>query len=147
VAAAPCRAGDLTATLGPSSAAAGTVGFPIVFVNNGGRPCLLAGFPGVSYAAAPDGPPVGAPAARDGASGAPVLLEPGAHGSALVLATNVHNYPAAQCNPVPVPGIRVYPPNDTESLYLPYSGTACSLPEPETTQLRVHAVVAGDNGW
>lgn len=142
----PCVSANLNAHTGEPSGAAGTVGFPIVFTNTGSAPCVLDGFPGVSYADGPDSGPVGAPAARDGVPTGAVTLAPGASASALVMATDVDNYPTAQCNPVPVPGLRVYPPNDTDSLYVPYSGTACSLPSPETAQLRVRAVVAGDNG-
>ncbi|MGY4103914.1 DUF4232 domain-containing protein [Nocardia sp. R16R-3T] len=136
-----CQTSDLAAGLGPESAAAGTVAFPIVFTNNGSDPCVLEGFPGVSYATGPDSAPVGAPAARDGASSGPVQLSPGAQASALVYAIDVHNIPPEQCQPVSVPGLRIYPPDNTVSLYLERIGTACGLAQ--ATQLRIHAVVAG----
>jgi hypothetical protein len=141
-----CRASDLAAGLGPETAAAGSVAFPIVFTNNGSGPCLLEGFPGVSYATGPDSQPVGAPAAREGASSGPVQLAPGGQASALVFAVNVHNIPPEQCQPVAVPGLRIYPPDNTASLYLERTATACDNGQVTTTQLRVRAVVAGAGG-
>ncbi|MFQ6395627.1 DUF4232 domain-containing protein [Nocardia sp. KC 131] len=138
-----CQTSDLAAGLGPETAAAGTVAFPIVFTNNGSGPCVLEGFPGVSYATGPDSAPVGAPAARDGASSGPVQLSPGGQGSALVYALNVSNIAPEQCQPVSVSGLRIYPPDNTVSLYLERAGTACSLAQATTSQLRIHAVVAG----
>ncbi|WP_433523829.1 DUF4232 domain-containing protein [Nocardia pseudovaccinii] len=44
-----CRTADLAAVLGPETAAAGTVEFPIVFTNNGSGPCALEGLAGVFY--------------------------------------------------------------------------------------------------
>ncbi|MGW4774756.1 DUF4232 domain-containing protein [Nocardia sp. NPDC004278] len=141
-----CPTSDLAAGLGPETAAAGTVAFPIVFTNNGSGPCVLEGFPGVSYATGPDSAPVGAPAVRDGASSGSVQLAPGGQASALVYAINVHNIPPEQCQPVPVPGLRIYPPDNTISFYLERAGTACGLAQATTTQLRIHAVVAGGSG-
>lgn len=141
-----CDTSDLGAVLGRGNAAAGTVGFPIVFTNNGAGACVLEGFPGVSYVAGPGGDPVGAPAARDGGSSGPVRLAPGEKASALVLAVNVHNIPAERCRPVEVPGLRIYPPDNTASFYLERAGTACGNPQVTTSQLRVRAVVPGTEG-
>ncbi len=146
-AAAPqCRTSDLAVGLGPETAAAGTVAFPIVFTNNGSGPCVLEGFPGVSYVTGSDSAPVGAPAAREGSSAGPVQLAPGGQASALVFAVNVHNIPPEQCQPVAVPGLRIYPPDNTASLYLERAATACGNGQVTTTQLRVRAVVAGASG-
>ncbi|WP_433758040.1 DUF4232 domain-containing protein [Nocardia sp. CA-135398] len=141
-----CRTSDLAAGLGPESAAAGTVAFPIVFTNNGSGPCVLEGFPGVSYVTGSDSAPVGAPAAREGSSSGPVQLAPGGQASALVFAVNVGNIPPEQCQPVAVPGLRIYPPDNTASLYLERAATACGNGQVATTQLRVRAVVAGAGG-
>ncbi|MEV4123778.1 DUF4232 domain-containing protein [Nocardia sp. NPDC049707] len=138
-----CRTSDLAAGLGTETVAAGTVAFPIVFTNNGSGPCALEGFPGISYATGPDSAPVGAPAAREGTSSGPVQLAPGDQASALVFAVNVHNIPPEQCQPVAVPGLRIYPPDNTASLYLERAATACGNGQLTATQLRVRAVVAG----
>ncbi|MFI7666222.1 DUF4232 domain-containing protein [Nocardia sp. NPDC049526] len=146
-AAAPqCRTSDLAAGLGPETAAAGTVAFPIVFTNNGSGPCVLEGFPGVSYATGSDSAPIGAAAAHEGTSSGPVQLASGGQASALVFAVNVHNIPPEQCQPVAAPGLRIYPPDNTASLYLERAATACGNGRVTTTQLRVRAVVAGDAG-
>ncbi|WP_433714420.1 DUF4232 domain-containing protein [Nocardia sp. CA-084685] len=141
-----CRTSDLAAGLGPETAAAGTVAFPIVFTNNGSGPCVLEGFPGVSYVTGPDSAPVGAAAAREGTSSGPVRLAPGGQASALVFAVNVGNIPTEQCRPVTVPGLRIYPPDNTASLYLERAATACGAGQVTTAQLRVRAVVAGARG-
>ncbi|MEU6559771.1 DUF4232 domain-containing protein [Nocardia nova] len=141
-----CRTPDLSATAGPANAAAGTVAFPIVFTNNGPGSCVLSGFPGVSYADGADGGPVGAPAVRENTAADPVEIASGAQASALVLAVNVQNIPADQCRPVQVAGLRIYPPDNTESLYVERSGTACGNAQVTTAQLRVRPVVAGADG-
>ena len=141
-----CGTSDLSVVAGPENAAAGTVAFPVVFTNNGPGPCALQGFPGVSYADGPDGAPVGAPAARDGTWSGPVRVPPGGQASALVFAVDVHNIPPEQCGPVAVPGLRIYPPDNTLSLYIARSATACGNGQVTTAQLRVRAVVPGSDG-
>lgn len=141
-----CATADLRASLGQETAAAGTVAFPIVFTNAGSGPCVVEGFPGVSYATGPDSEPVGAPAARDGGSAGPVRLAPGEQASSLVFAADVHNIPPDRCRPVAVPGLRIYPPDNTASVYLDRAATACGNGQMTTAQLRVRAVVAGARG-
>ncbi|MFC9361941.1 DUF4232 domain-containing protein [Rhodococcus sp. NPDC057014] len=121
-----CLIGELQVTLGQPSGAAGSQEIPLVFTNTGTRDCILHGYPGVSYVAAPDGPQVGAAAERDGGTETPVTVAPGARATAAVRATVVQNYPADTCGPTPVAGFRVYPPNDTGSVFLPYPTTGCS---------------------
>lgn len=121
-----CLIGELQVTLGEPSGAAGSQEIPLVFTNTGTRDCTLHGYPGVSYVAAPDGPQVGAAAARDGGAETPVTVAPGARATAAVRATVVQNYPADTCGPAPVAGFRVYPPNDTGSVFVPYPSTGCS---------------------
>ncbi|BAH49690.1 DUF4232 domain-containing protein [Rhodococcus opacus] len=121
-----CLIGELEVTLGEPSGAAGSQEIPLVFTNTGTRDCILHGYPGVSYVAAPDGPQVGAAAARDGGTETPVTVAPGARATAAVRATVVQNYPADTCGPTPVAGFRVYPPNDTGSVFVPYPSTGCS---------------------
>ncbi|MFC9834144.1 DUF4232 domain-containing protein [Rhodococcus sp. NPDC127530] len=121
-----CLIGELQVTLGEASGAAGSQEIPLVFTNTGTRDCVLHGYPGVSYVAGPDGPQVGAAAERDGGTETPVTVAPGARATAAVRATVVQNYPAETCGPTPVAGFRVYPPNDTGSVFVPYATTGCS---------------------
>ncbi|MDG3015231.1 DUF4232 domain-containing protein [Speluncibacter jeojiensis] len=135
-----CRTGELSITLGQANGAAGSVMFPIVFTNTGSRTCELDGFPGVSYVGADGAAQVGAAATRNGPSGGPVQLAPGAKASAQVRAVQVANYPADECKPTPVSGLRVYPPNDFDSVVLPHEGTGCAGTDAQLHQLSVAAV-------
>jgi hypothetical protein len=121
-----CLIGELQVTLGRASGAAGSQEIPLVFTNTGARSCVLHGYPGVSYVASPDGPQVGAAAERDGGTDTPVTVAPGSRATAAVRATVVQNYPAETCEPTPVAGFRVYPPDDTGSVFVPYPTTGCS---------------------
>lgn len=114
-------------TLGGAQGAAGHQYTPIVFTNTGTEPCSIQGYPGVSYTSGPDGAPVGDPAARDNGDTPAVRLEPGAHASAtLGTVTSVDVYPVDQCLPVSVAGLRIYPPNNTESVFIAQARTWCS---------------------
>ncbi|MGM9474332.1 DUF4232 domain-containing protein [Pseudarthrobacter sp. YS3] len=93
--------------------------------NTGMAPCLLRGFPGVSLTANADGEPIGAPAARDETNPVvDVLLAPGQTGTAVLRYTQAGNY--SDCTLVAAAGYRVYPPEDTASLFLPQPVNACS---------------------
>jgi hypothetical protein len=137
----------VNATLGQSSSAAGSVGFPIIFTNTSERTCLVDGFPRVSYVTGPDSEPIGASAVTEGQpQPEPVRLAVAEPASALVVAVNVRNYDEDQCGPVAVSGLRVQLPGDDFPIYLERPGTACSQPEPVTTQLRIGPVVPGTTG-
>lgn len=89
------------------------------------RPCLLRGFPGVSLTSGPTGAPIGASAARvNGEAISGVLLASGQTGSAVLRYTNAGNYP--DCTSTTSSGYRIYPPEDTGSIFLPRPTKACS---------------------
>ncbi|MDQ2708115.1 MAG: DUF4232 domain-containing protein [Actinomycetota bacterium] len=136
-----CRSAALSVTLGPSEGAAGTVYRSLRFTNAGSTPCVMHGFPGVSYVGGDNGSQVGPAAARDGAKGAPVTLAPAAVASAMVGMVNVGNFDAAACHPTPVKGLRVYPPGETAALFVAAPGTGC-VGNPPGPQLRVRTVRA-----
>lgn len=136
-----CVVSELRVTLGQSQGAAGSTELPLVFTNVGGRTCALDGFPGVSYVqGGADGAQVGAAATRSGESAGAVTLAPDATATAMVRAVEVQNYPADTCAPTPVAGLRVYPPNDTGSIFVPYATTGCSKTGDGLNQLSVQAV-------
>lgn len=136
-----CVVSDLRLTLGQAQGAAGSTKLPLVFTNTGGRTCVLDGFPGVSYVqGGADGAQVGAAATRSGQSAGPVTLAPDATATAMVRAVEVQNYPEDTCVPTPVAGLRVYPPNDTGSIFVPYATTGCSQTGDGLDQLSVQAV-------
>jgi hypothetical protein len=138
----PCRAGTLSVTLGPGGGAAGTVYAPLRFSNKGSRPCVIQGFAGVSYVTGDNGTQVGPAAERDGVKGAPVTLAPGAVASASLAMVQVLNYDESVCKPTPTRGLRVYPPGDTASVFVPIAGTGCAG-SPPGPQLRISTVKAG----
>lgn len=138
-----CRSADLHLSLGAGQGGGAGSSYPAIqFTNSGDHSCVIVGFPGVSYVAGADGHQVGAPASRDGSIGAQTTLAPGQVASAIVRAVNPQNYPTATCKPVSVRGFRVYPPDETASLFLPLHGSAkaCST---DIDQLSVQTIKPG----
>ncbi|HEY9357118.1 MAG TPA: DUF4232 domain-containing protein [Arthrobacter sp.] len=121
-----CKAATLSAaTDSTGGGAAGSVYMTLTLTNTGAEPCILKGFPGVSLAADANGAPIGAPAKRDETTPAvDVLLAPGQAGAAILRYTQAGNYP--DCTIVPAAGYRIYPPEDTASLFLAQPTQACS---------------------
>lgn len=135
-----CTTAELRGSLGTGDAGAGSVFRPLLLTNTGTRTCELVGFPGVSYVAGDDGHQVGPAAEMDGPRTAQVDLAPGKAASAQVRMVNVRNVDEAACKPVAVRGLRVYPPGDTASLFVPFDGgEGCSVTPPQP-QLFVQAV-------
>lgn len=134
-----CTTSELSVALGEGDAAAGSVYRPLIFSNTGSRTCELRGFPGVSYVAGDDGHQVGPAAAMSGERGAQVSIAPGATARAQLQLVNVQNFDPGACHPVPVRGLRVYPPGDTAALFVPAEGTGCST-TPPGNQLSVQTV-------
>lgn len=137
-----CRAPELTLSIGDGEGAAGTLYRPLRFTNKGNRTCVIQGFPGVSYVAGDDGHQVGPAAFRDGTKGGPVSLAPGDTAFATIGFVQVRNYDENVCRPTAVRGLRVYPPHETASLFLPLEGTGCAG-EPPGNQLTVRTVAKG----
>ena len=121
-----CKAAGLTAATDASGGgAAGSVYMKLNLTNTGSEPCILQGFAGVSLTADGAGAPIGAPATRDETTApADVLLAPGQTGSAVLRYTQAGNY--SDCAMVDAAGYRIYPPEDTESLFLAQPTRACS---------------------
>lgn len=121
-----CKAATLSAaTDSTGGGAAGSVYMTLTLTNTGAEACLLKGFPGVSLTADANGAPIGAPAKRDEATPvADVLLAPGQGGAAVLRYTQASNF--ADCNIAPAAGYRIYPPEDTASLFLAQPTQACS---------------------
>ncbi len=137
-----CKASNLKLSIGSGDAAAGHFYVPIVFTNTGSTPCLMRGFPGVSYVTGDNGSQVGAPAQRTGSIGSSVTLAPNAVASSVVTVTDVSVFDASSCQPTSVRGFRVYAPDDTASMFVTRSGTGCAG-NPPSPQLQVQTVKAG----
>ncbi|MCI2420189.1 DUF4232 domain-containing protein [Saccharopolyspora sp. K220] len=140
-----CTAGDLQLSFGRGGGAAGTTYRPLIFTNTSDQACVLQGFPGVSYVGGEDGHQVGAAAYRDGSKGPAVTLAPGDQASAVIGFATVENYEAEVCRPEPVKGLRIYPPQETASMYIPfdYAETGCANEQLPGNQLTVQTIQAG----
>ena len=121
-----CKAAGLTASTDDTGGgAAGSVYMELILTNSGTGPCLLRGFPGVSLTADANGEPIGAPAIRDASSPVTdVVLAPGQAGTATLRYTQAGNYP--DCSRTEAAGFRIYPPEDTASLFVAGPRDACS---------------------
>jgi hypothetical protein len=135
-----CHTSELGGSLvaDPAGGAAGSTYATLVLRNDSGRTCVVRGFPGLSYVGGDDGAQVGPAAAMQGGHGDPVQLAPGASAGARVRMVNAHNFDPADCAPVPTRGFRVYPPGETDSLFVAQDGTGCSG-RPPGDQLTVEA--------
>jgi hypothetical protein len=139
-----CKSADLNLGLGQSDGTAGTVYIALQFTNKSRSNCVLVGFPGVSYVGNGNGQQVGAPAVRDGGIGSQVTLKPGQLASSIVGMVDISVFDPAVCKPTPVAGFRVYPPDETASMFVALQngamGCAGTTPDP---QLKVQTIKAG----
>ncbi|WP_020668906.1 DUF4232 domain-containing protein [Amycolatopsis nigrescens] len=140
-----CKAKDLEVSLGGGDAAAGTVYRSLIFKNVSGQKCEIQGFPGVSYVGGEDGHQVGPAAFREGQKGEPISLGKGETASADVGFVNVHNYDPTVCQPQLVRGLRIYPPQETESKYVEMSGNGCGSDKIPGNQLTVKTIQKGSD--
>jgi len=136
---AECKVAELKLGLAGGDAGAGTVHRELRFTNTGGRTCVIQGFPGVSYVAGDDGHQVGPAAFREGKKGPAISLKPGQTVFAPLGFVQVRNYDPAVCKPTEVRGLRVYPPHEYDSMYVPAPGTGCAG-TPPGNQLTVQTI-------
>jgi hypothetical protein len=127
----PCQTAALAASLGSPNAAAGTAYYPLVFRNTGSASCTLYGYPGVSFVTGQSGQQVGAPADHRPGTVTTLTLASGQSAQADLAIADAGNYPAS-CQLTPVVGLRVYPPNQTQSLFVPHPDHACANPQDGT---------------
>jgi hypothetical protein len=121
-----CRAESLTAaTDSTGGGAAGSIYEKLILTNSGTAPCILEGFAGVSLTAGAAGEPIGEPATRETTTPVTkVELAPGKSAWAEIRYTQAGNY--GDCTKVAAAGFRIYPPNDTASLFIAEPHDACS---------------------
>lgn len=136
-----CQTRQLAGSIGSTQGAAGSEIVSLVFRNTGSTPCTLTGYPGVSFGAGKPVAQLGQPAARDPQTAAKIVtLIPGAHAFALLQVGDAGNWPASTCDPAPTTYLRVYPPNDSTLLYIPYTSAGCLG---DVVTLHVQAVQPG----
>ncbi|WP_226357114.1 DUF4232 domain-containing protein [Pseudonocardia sp. ICBG601] len=138
-----CHTSELAGSVAadPGGGAAGSSYVTLTLRNQSGRTCYVRGFPGVSYVGGDDGHQIGPAAAMQGGHGDPVRLAPGGTAGATLRVVNVRNFDEAACRPTAVRGLRVYPPGETDSLFVPMEGTGCAA-TPPGDQLVIQAFTA-----
>jgi hypothetical protein len=123
-----CRTGELkiTAQGAPGGGAAGNLYVWLVFTNVSARTCSLYGYPGVSWVTGPAGRQVNDPVRRTtDLTPARVVLAPQASAHAVLQ----QGQPGAfepNCHAVQAAGFRVYPPDETASVFVAWAAPACS---------------------
>jgi hypothetical protein len=139
---ATCATAQLRVWYGePAGAAAGSTYFELQFSNIGTTTCALDGFPGVSGVTV-SGTQLGTSATWNHViSPTNVVLAPGATSHVVLRVTDVANYPGGTCDATEAYGLRVYPPNQTASVIVPFAFEACAKAGP--TYLSVDPVNAG----
>ena len=121
-----CLTAGLRVHLGPGNNDMQGAHLPLRFTSTASQPCTLQGTPGVSYVTGEGGKQVGLPAARD-TNGPVVTLAPDETASApLLLSSAPRKTP--ECEQAEVGGLRVYPPNNTEPVFVEHGATACAPP-------------------
>ncbi|MBJ7290219.1 DUF4232 domain-containing protein [Williamsia sp.] len=121
----PCRAADLSGTIANlGQGHAGPEFGTLALTNTGSTVCTVTGYPGVSFVGDGNGTQLGAAAARDGSKVVTVPIEP--RGVATARFTIVDAGDIADCTPVRADGLRIYPPNDRNAIFLKTTSfTAC----------------------
>ena len=126
---AACPTSSLQVKQGVAQGYAGGVYVVIDFTNTSDRTCTLFGYPGVSLVSGPPYMQIGLAAKRSTSTARKVVtLAPGATGNALLQIVDALNYPSASCGPTKATALRVYPPNQTEPVYLPNTANGCAKP-------------------
>jgi Protein of unknown function (DUF4232) len=120
-----CATSALKVSLGPANGAAGTVFYPLTFVNTGKLGCTLRGYPGVS-AVTGSGKQIGSPASRIPLSYKTVTLLPGKAQSAVIGIVETGNFSQSQCAPVTAAGLKVFPPNQNKAVTIKKTFSTCS---------------------
>ncbi|KUG60086.1 hypothetical protein AVL61_09005 [Kocuria rosea subsp. polaris] len=119
-----CTTSQLEAAATPVGGAAGSVHVDLVLTNAGAGPCTLAGYAGVSFVDAA-GTLTGSPAVRDATvPGTGRVLAPGESAVAGLRVGQAANHQS--CDARSATGLRVYPPENTESVVIPFPVEACA---------------------
>jgi hypothetical protein len=144
-----CKAAHLSASLGDKQGyddSTGTFTRLLILTNTSGRVCTIESYPGVSYVSGPNssGSQIGASAFCPGGTRKQYTVHKGQEVSATVGFADVSRLEPATCQPTPVWGLRVIPPDDTESLYLPFTEfKGCANDKMPGHQLTVGMVDSG----
>jgi len=140
-----CATSSLDVKQGLAQGYAGGVYEVIDFTNTSNAPCSLLGYPGVSLVTGPPHTQIGLAAKRSTTSGQVKLitLAPGATANAQLQIVDALNYPSATCGPTKAAALKVYPPNQKASVYLPNTSETCTK---SVQTMNIGPVQAGSGG-
>ncbi|MDH6129231.1 DUF4232 domain-containing protein [Kitasatospora sp. GP82] len=121
-----CTTGQLSVQQKNPGVAAGQYYSMLIFTNTSTTACTLTGYPGVSYVTQ-NGVQSGNAADHTPGNVTTVTLKPGGTASALLHGSNgISGHDPAQCQLSPAQGVRIYPPNQTAALFLPWQTQHCA---------------------
>jgi hypothetical protein len=122
-----CQAGQLRVAATPGGGAAGRLGLILSFTNTGSAACVMFGYPGVSFVTGEAGAQIGQAAVR-ATSVSPVRVElaAGQVARATLIWPNPDPYPEETCRAVSAAGLRIYPPDETASVFVAVERRVCS---------------------
>jgi hypothetical protein len=142
-----CHSGDLSLKLGSGGGAAGTQYENLVFTNKANHTCTLYGYPGVSWVTGDNGTQVNDPFERNSTTAKKTIkLAPGAHAHAVLATHAAELFDKTKCKPESVRGLRIYPPDETASIFVSQPGTACSAKGVNLGSVQAIASGVGDEG-
>ncbi|GIE17787.1 DUF4232 domain-containing protein [Winogradskya humida] len=98
----------------------------LVFENTSGSACTLEGYPGVSFVTGDSGEQVGKAFNRAPADSPSITLKAGASAHATIEIASPQAVAPEDCKVKDVRGYRVYPPDETASIFVSHPQTACS---------------------
>jgi|1186.fasta_scaffold312549_2 hypothetical protein len=141
---APCTHAQIRLRVGGGNGAAGTVLYPLTFVNRSAHACTLRGVPGVSSVTRAHRQ-VGTAAGWDPGPRQSIRLSArGGTATAALGIVNALNFPRSTCRPRRVWGLRVYAPGQRQAFFARLVHLACS--RPAVANMHVRPVVRGRSG-
>jgi hypothetical protein len=142
-----CATSGLSVKLGAGNGAAGSTYIPIVFTNTTGSSCSLFGYPGVSFVAGQGGSQIGSAAQRDTTQPAQdIVVAAGGVAHATLRVVQAANFPVAACKPTTATELKIFPPGQTDALFLAFSAKTCASTAAASQVLFIQTIGAGSGG-
>jgi hypothetical protein len=141
-----CHSSDLSLKIGTGGAGAGTYHTNLVLTDKSTHSCTLYGYPGVSWVAGDNGTQVNDPFERESGTKKTITLKPGGVAHVVLVTHSALAYPTEKCKPVQVRGLRIYPPDETASIFLSRPTTECSAKGVNLGQVEPAASGPGEEG-
>ena len=133
-----CTKPDLSAKYKGGDAAMSHVFGRIILHNISDHDCFVQGYGGLSYVGGGNGTQIGAPAGRTPSNTPRTVLAPGDKVRSAISETSYAPYPRHECRPTKVDGFRVYPPDETRSLFVAHPTTGCANPNVHLLQHKAY---------